>query len=81
MAAIPYETLLEESKCYQCFGPVTIPQQLKLALLRRWLLSLDANADTGAQALVEYSKCYACLGASMYDLMELALLGQISELT
>lgn len=80
--AIPVNTLMDEAKCYQCFGPLTAAQMLILAQLRRWLISLNPDADVTPQSLVEYSKCFACLGSlGMYDLMALALLNQIADLT
>lgn len=80
MAAVPMNTLMDEGKCYACFGPISDAQILNLAQLRRWLLSLDPAADTSPQSLVAYSKCYACLGSlSMYELMQLALLDQIAQ--
>lgn len=80
MPVVATNTLMEEGKCYACFGPLTAGQILTLAQLRRWLISLAPAADTSPQALVEYSKCYACLGSlSIYELMMLALLDQIAQ--
>lgn len=80
MAAVPVDTLMDEGKCYECYGPLTQAQILNLSQLRRWLLSLDPAAETDPQSLVAYAKCYACLGSlSMYDLMSLALLDQIAQ--
>lgn len=73
------QELLEEVKCYECFGQVTQAQLISLGLLRRILLAANPTADVSAQALISYAGCYACYGASMYDLMELALLDQISQ--
>lgn len=82
MPAVATDTLMEEGKCYACFGPLSASQILSLAQLRRWLLSLEPTADTSPQALMEYSKCYACLGSlSMYELMSLALIDQIAQST
>lgn len=78
MAAIPTNTLLDETKCYACYG-ASITQLLRLGLLRRQLLALNASADVSAAALLEYSKCYACYGSSLTDLIELALLDQIAQ--
>ena len=80
MAAIPTNTLLDEAKCYMCFGTdVNMVKAMKLALLSRTLKALVPSADTTAQTLLTYAKCYACYGASAYELIELALLDQISQ--
>lgn len=79
MAAIAPNTLLEEAKCYECFGPLSQGQLLKLALLRRQLLALNASAEVDAQSLFEYGKCYACLGLSIFDILEVSLLDQIAQ--
>lgn len=81
MAAIDSDTLLSEAKCYECYGPLTQAELLSLALERRWLLSLSPGANVTPAFLVDYAKCFGCLGASMYDLMELALLDQIAQLS
>jgi len=78
MAAISVNTLLDEVKCYACFG-ASMTQLIKLALLRRQLLALVPAADVSAGALLEYAKCYGCYGASLVDLLELALLDQIAQ--
>ena len=78
--AIAAQSLFEEAKCYECYGPITLPQLLTLALLRRQLLALNPASDVSAQGLISYAKCYACYTGSMFDLMELALLDQISQL-
>lgn len=70
-------TLYEESKCYLCAG-VTQAEALKLALEARWLLALDPTADTSVDGLTNYGKCYACLGLSLFDLLEISMLDQIS---
>jgi len=81
MAAIDPNVLLEEVKCYACTDGVSTSQLLKLALLRRQLVALDPDADVTLDGLVEYAKCYACLGMSTYDILELALLDQIAQLS
>lgn len=78
MAAIATNTLLDEVKCYACYGGTMI-QLIKLGLLRRTLLSKYPTADVSAAALLDYAKCYACYGSSTMDLLELALLDQISQ--
>lgn len=78
MAAIATNTLLDEVKCYACFG-ASLTQLMKLALLRRQLLAAVPTADVSAGALIEYAKCYGCYGASLVDLIELALLDQIAQ--
>jgi hypothetical protein len=52
---------------------------MKLSLEARILKSLVPSADTSATALLAYSSCYSCYGASLGELMELALLDQISQ--
>lgn len=79
MAAIATDTLLEEAKCYECYGPLTQAQLLELALTRRWLLTLSPAADTTPQALISYAKCYTCYGLSMFEMMQIALLDQIAQ--
>lgn len=80
MAAIAASTLLDEAKCYMCFGELTTGQMLILALERRILLARNAAADVSPQALVDYAKCNLCYTeGSMFDAMEMALLDQISQ--
>lgn len=80
MAAPDMQTLMDEAKCYMCFGELTSAEMLVLALLRRWLLDLDSEADVTAQSLYDYTQCYACLGsATPFQLLELGLLGKIEE--
>ena len=78
MAASAIE-LITESRCYACYGEVSESQLLALALERRALLARNPAADTSAAALIAYASCYACFGASIYDLMEISLLDQISQ--
>jgi len=80
MAAINPQTLLGESACFNCYGEVPIAQALKLALLARTLKSLVPTADTSAAALLTYASCYNCYAdGNPGDLMEMALLDQISQ--
>jgi len=73
MAAIPAQTLFDETKCYACLG-ASIPQLLKVGLLRRIVLAEDPTADLSVNALMEYVKCYLCNGTvSGLDAIELAL--------
>ncbi len=76
--AIATNTLMEEAKCYACFGPLSSAQLLELALLRRRALQVDAAAVVTPNGLFEATKCYACLGASMFDLFKLGLLNIIN---
>lgn len=71
--------LLAESKCYECFGPLTISQLLVLALLRRSVLAADPAAAVDPQSLVTYGKCFACYGMSMSDIMQMALLDMLAQ--
>lgn len=81
MTATEIQSLFSESKCYACFGPVQESTLLTLALLRRWLLTLNPSADVSAQGLVSYSNCFACFNVgNCYTLIELALLDQISKI-
>jgi hypothetical protein len=79
MAATDPQSLLTSANCYSCFGSTSGQQQLiGLALLRQILLALNPAAATDAQTLLQQSNCYSCNGnASMWQLMELALLAQI----
>lgn len=80
MPVIDSQTLFNETKCYLCYGPISESQMLALGLERRWLLNLDSTADVSPQSLLAYAKCYACYAGNTYDLLELALLDQISQL-
>lgn len=79
MAATDANTLLAEAKCYECFGPLSMSLLFRLALEARMLKALVPGADTSPQALITYGKCFNCYGASYGELMELALLDQISQ--
>jgi len=77
--AIPYDTLYDEAACYICVG-VSEVQALTLALLRRWLLSLNPAADTTPDALLQYGACFRCYTeGNIGDLMKISLLDQISD--
>jgi hypothetical protein len=71
--------VIDEAACYQCFGPITMGQMLILGMERRILLARNPAADVSAGSLIAYAKCYGCLGVSMFDMMEFALLDQISQ--
>lgn len=72
------DTLYAEAACYICTG-VTQAEALMLALYRRWLLTLNPNADTTPDALLQYGSCYSCnSNGSIFDVMEIAMLEQIS---
>lgn len=75
--ASDFNTLNSEASCFLCAG-VTQAEALKLALEARWLLALDPTADTSVAGLTNYGKCYACLGLSLFDLLEISMLDQIS---
>ncbi len=79
MAATNPQTLFTEGKCYECNGPLTPAMIMRLALEARILTTLVPGADTSASALLAYASCYSCYGASLGELMELALLDQISQ--
>jgi hypothetical protein len=76
--AIAAQSLFEEAKCYECYGPLTQGQLLTLALLRRIALAHNAAAQVSPQQLISATTCYACLGLSMFELMELGLLNIIA---
>ena len=78
MAAIATNTLLDEVKCYACYGG-SMTSLIRLALIRRILLGKYPTADVTAAGLLEYSKCYACYGASVIELLELAMLDKFSQ--
>lgn len=75
--AIAVNTLMEEGKCYQCYGLLTAAQILEIALLRRQALALDAAAEVSPQQLLTATQCYACLGLSYFELFKLGLLNLI----
>lgn len=78
--AIAAQTLIDEAKCYTCYGELTIGEMLVLALERRILLGRNPSADVSPQGLVAYAKCDLCFTeGSMFDAMEMALLDQISQ--
>lgn len=73
------QQLFDESKCYECHAEATEAQLLELALLRRWLISVDPMAATDTQTLMSDGKCFACYGpASEYETLKLALLAKIA---
>lgn len=76
--AIATNTLMDEGKCYECYGPLSSSEILELALLRRRALQVNASADVTPQGLFTATKCYACLGASLFELMKLGLLNIIA---
>ena len=78
MAAIDSNTLLEEAKCYACYGG-SMSHLLKIALLRRQLLAISPTADVSPQGLISYANCYGCYGATMMDLIEISLLDKIAQ--
>lgn len=79
MTAIDSSALLDEARCYACYVSASLAQLLNLALERRILLARSPTADVSGSGLLDYSKCHGCHGASIYDLMEIALLDQISQ--
>jgi hypothetical protein len=76
--AIATDTLMEEGKCYACFGPLSTYEILKLSLLRRIALTVNPSADVSAQGLLNTTNCYACLSMSTFDLLKLALMNIIN---
>jgi hypothetical protein len=80
MPAIDPASLLSSAGCYNCFGPLTTTQLMRLALLRDIVLAGNPNAMTDPQSLMTQANCFSCFSnASMGDLMELALLAQIVQ--
>lgn len=80
MAATAPDILLEESKCFACLTGIQLAQRLRIALQVRTLLELDPAADVTPAGLVDYAKCYCSVAKRQSDLVELALLDQISQL-
>jgi len=81
MAATSPNELLSEVNCFACSGSLSVAQLLSLALLIQQLLALDPNAIVTPEGLQEYGACWYCLGSiSLYDVYELGLLDQISQL-
>lgn len=72
------DTLMDEGKCYNCYGELSAAQILEIALLRRRALQVSAGAAVSPQELLDATKCYACLGASYFDLFKLGLLNIIN---
>lgn len=74
------QTLLDETKCYQCNAPDLYALMLiKTGLLRQILLAQDPMADTSPQTLMNAGRCYECYAPNVYALMlmQTALLAQI----
>jgi hypothetical protein len=78
MPAIDAQTLINEVACYNC-TEATMTQLLKVALERRILLVKVPTASVDLQSLVNYAACYCLNGLPQIDLVELALLDQISQ--
>lgn len=79
MAATAPDILLDESKCFACLTGIQLAQRLRIALQVRTLLALDPEADVTPAGLVAYSACYCSVAKRQSDLVELALLDQISQ--
>lgn len=79
MAAINPQTLESEARCYRCLNPGSTAQTYRIALLVRTLVALLPTADVSIQGLITYGQCYACYGLSDGDIVEIALLDQISQ--
>lgn len=74
------QSLLASSSCYACYASSGVMLQLlKLALLRRWLLTLSGSADVTPAALLASVNCLQCTGD--LNLMRLALWAQIATNT
>lgn len=72
--------LNDEVRCYTCTG-LSQSQALILAFYRRWLLSLNPAADVTLSGLTTYAACYACQGFGLFDILQIAMLDQIAQLT
>lgn len=79
MPATNFQTLLNEGRCFSCFGELSVPQILELALLRRIVLNADPAAATDPQSLMTYGVCYACPGASEFEIMKISMLDMLSQ--
>jgi hypothetical protein len=75
VAADP-QILFDEAKCYNCFSPASTADLLKLALLSRYVKSLDAMAATDLQSLLDAGRCYACYGMTEVQVLILSLLAK-----
>lgn len=73
------QVLIAQAKCYECFGPITVGQALRLSTLANALHKLNAVAATDPQSLMAYGKCFACFGLSAAEIMEISLLDQIAN--
>jgi len=56
-----------------------MPQRLRIALEVRTLLAINPAADVTPAGLVAYAKCYCPVAKKQSDLVEAALLDQISQ--
>ena len=79
MPALDTATLMTEAQCYACYGSTSMTQMLTLALERRILLANSPAADVSGDGLIAYAKCLGCYGASLFDLLETALLDKIAQ--
>lgn len=71
--------LINESKCYGCYGPLSLMDMISIALMRRILLSRNPSADTSPGALIAYGACNFCLPVDVPNVFEMSLLDQISN--
>lgn len=80
MDATNPQTLISQGSCYECYGPLTMGDLMKIVLLSNILLAQNPMAATDPQSLYAYGKCFNCYGPlSPADIMIIALLDQISQ--
>jgi len=65
--------LISQGACFSCGGLASTGQIMILVLLRQ-----ISGGSSGVQDLLDQGKCYACAGVSMYEVLKLSLLAQIS---
>ncbi len=73
--ATDVQTLVQQGKCYACYGPTSMATLLRLALLRQIVLNHNPSAAVDPQSLLSDGRCYPCnSNASLAGTMELSLL-------
>ncbi len=74
-------SLMSQGTCYSCYGNISAAQMMRLSLLANIAQQYNPAMDVSPQTLLDQGKCYNCFGdgLSAADIMELALLANISN--
>lgn len=76
MACDP-NTMAAESSCFSCLPPGYY-YPIKLAILARWLKTLDPAADTSVAGLMAAGNCFACPPNAQLGPIRLALICEVT---